>query len=207
MNIDQLRHVYDRLAPVYDKSAGLLENVVLGDLRQAFGDQLRGDTLEIAIGSGLNLPYYTPAVTRAAGVDLSSGMLEEARKRADTLGRKIELVQMNAEQLAFPDQSFDTVAVCLALCTVPRPSVALDEIARVCRPDGVAVFLEHVRSPNWPVYAFERLWSPIQERTLGCSLVRETVAAIQHSGFRVMSEHSRLLGIFRLVVATPPVGR
>jgi hypothetical protein len=68
----------------------------------------------------------------------------------------------------------------------------------------VAVFLEHVRSPHRPVYALQRLWSPIQERSLGCSWVRETMQTIQQAGFQVVSDRSRMLGIFRLVVATPP---
>jgi ubiquinone/menaquinone biosynthesis C-methylase UbiE len=204
MKIEQIQEVYDRHAPTYDKSVGLVENVVLGDLRRQFGQQLRGETLEIAIGSGLNLPHYSREVTRAVGVDLSSGMLREARKRASSLGREIELVQMNAEMLAFPDNSFDTVGISLSLCTVPRPLVAMEEIARVCRPEGVAVFLEHVRSPHRPVYALQRLWSPVQERALGCSGVRETVKVIQQAGFHVVSERARMLGIFRLVVATPP---
>lgn len=206
MNIDQIRNVYDRHASTYDKSVGLVENLVLGDFRQAFGQQLRGETLEIAIGSGLNLPHYTEEVTRAVGADLSSGMLDEARKRASSLDREIELIQMNAEHLAFADNTFDTVGISLSLCTIPRPLVTMEEIARVCRPDGVAVFLEHVRSPHRPVYAFQRLWSPIQERTMGCSWVRETVETIEQAGFQVQTDRSRLLRIFRLVVATPPPG-
>jgi ubiquinone/menaquinone biosynthesis C-methylase UbiE len=206
MNIDQIQDVYDRHAPTYDKSVGLVENLVLGDLRQRFGQQLRGETLEIAIGSGLNLPHYTRQVTRAVGVDLSSGMLDEARKRASRLDREIELIQMNGEMLAFEDNSFDAVGISLSLCTIPRPMLTLEEIARVCRPDGVVIFLEHVRSPHRPVYALQRLWSPVQERSLGCSWVRETVQTVQQAGFQVVSDTSRLLGIFRLVVATPPAG-
>jgi ubiquinone/menaquinone biosynthesis C-methylase UbiE len=175
-------------------------------LRQKFGQQLRGETLEIAIGSGLNLPHYTQEVTRAVGVDLSSGMLDEARKRASRLEREIELIQMNGEMLAFADHSFDAVGISLSLCTIPRPTVTLEEIARVCRPDGVVIFLEHVRSPHGPVYALQRLWSPVQERSLGCSWVRETVQTVEQAGFQVVSDTSRLLGIFRLVVATPPAG-
>jgi ubiquinone/menaquinone biosynthesis C-methylase UbiE len=206
MNIDQIHDVYDQHAPTYDKSVGLVENIVLGDFRQKFGQRLRGETLEIAIGSGLNLPYYTQEVTRAVGVDLSLGMLDEARKRARSIGREIELIQMNAEKLAFEDNSFDTVGISLSLCTIPQPMVTMEEIARVCRPDGVAVFLEHVRSPHRPVYALQRLVSPVQERSLGCSWVRDTVEVIRQAGFQVRSEQSRLLGIFRLVVAAPPVG-
>lgn len=203
-SLQQIQRIYDSRAETYDRSVGCLENLVLGDLRHAFGAELRGETLEIAIGTGLNLPWYNPAVTRATGIDLSASMLSIAATRAATLGRKIDLVQMDAQHLAFPDHSFDTVAVSLCLCTIPDPPRAIREFARVCRPDRQVVVLEHVRSPVWPVYALERLWTPIQERTLGCSLVRQTIKLLQSEGFEIISERQKLFGIFRLVVAHPP---
>jgi len=158
----------------------------------------------VAIGSGLNLPYYSPAVTRVVGVDLSRGMLEQAAKRARALGAPIALAQMDAQRLAFPDASFDTVAISLSLCTVRDPIAALRELARVCRPTGRIVLLEHVRSPVWPVFALQRLWTPVQERMIGCHLTRETVELARGLGIAIQSERQRLFGIFRLVVARPP---
>ncbi len=204
MKTEAIQAVYDQRAATYDRSIGLTENIALGDLRKRFGAALRGDTLELAIGSGLNLPYYSGAVTSAVGGDLSMGMLAVARARADTLGRAIDLTVMNAERLAVSSQSFDTVAISLALCTTPDPAAALREMARVCRPDGRVVFLEHVRSNHKPLYWLERLWSPIQERTLGCSLIRDTVGLIESEGFVVEWEHTRFFGVFRLIVASPP---
>ncbi len=201
MNRDRLRAVYDRLAPTYDTSVRLAERVLLGDLRRAFGAELRGETLEVAIGSGLNLPHYSATVTRAVGVDLSSRMLTRAAQRAGELGRAVSLVQADAERLPFPDACFDTVAISLALCTVANPSLALRELGRVCRPDGRVVLLEHVRSPVAPVYVIERLLSPLQERSVGCHLTRETVKVAQDVGFTIRSERSRVFGVFRLVVA------
>ncbi len=204
MKRDRLRAVYDRHAATYDRSVGRTERLLLGDLRRAFGAELRGETLEIAVGSGLNLPFYAPSVTRAVGVDLSAGMLAEARRRAAELGRPVALVQADAEVLPFVDGSFDTVAVSLVLCTVPRPDVALREIARVCRPTGRVVLLEHVRSPVAPVDAAQRLLSPLQERFIGCHLTRETVQLLKQEGFTIQSERTRLFKVFRLVVARPP---
>jgi ubiquinone/menaquinone biosynthesis C-methylase UbiE len=176
-------------------------------MRRELGQHLRGRTLEIAIGTGLNLACYPPVVERATGIDLSPGMLAVARARAESLGLPIALVQMDSERLAFPDDAFDSVAISLALCTIPRPEVALAEMARVCRPGGTALFLEHVRSPYRPVSAVQRLISPSQERSRGCSWVRDTVESIRQSGFRIDADRSRWLGIFRLVVATAPAGR
>jgi ubiquinone/menaquinone biosynthesis C-methylase UbiE len=203
MNLRQIRTTYDQRAPTYDKSVGFSERLMLGDLRRAFGAELRGTTLEVAIGSGLNLPYYTATVTDAVGVDLSSGMLAEASTRARELALPICFAQMDAQRLAFADATFDTVGICLALCTIPDPVAALRELARVCRPGGRVVMLEHVLSPVWPVAVLERLWSPFQERALGCHLTRRTIETASGLGFAVESERTRFFGVFRLVVASP----
>lgn len=207
MNLTQLRATYDRLAPTYDKTVGFTERLFLGGLRQAFGAELRGETLEVAVGSGLNLPYYTDAVTRAVGVDLSRGMLNAAEATALSRGRSITFVQMDAEHLAFRDGQFDTVAISLALCTVPNPEATLREMIRVCRPGGRIVMLEHVLSPFWPIAMLERLWTPIQERQLGCHLTRETFETARALGLTIESERTRFFGVFRLAVAPLPVVR
>ena len=204
MDIGRLRAVYDRRAASYDRSVGLAERIALGGLRRAFGAELRGETLEVAVGSGLSLPHYAPAVGRAVGVDLSGGMLGQARLRAAALGRPVAIAQADAQRLPFPDASFDTVAVSLALCTIPEPAVALREVARVCRPEGRVVLLEHVRSPVVPISALQRLLSPLQERFIGCHLDRETVDVVRRLGFTVESERRRLFAVFRLIVARPP---
>jgi ubiquinone/menaquinone biosynthesis C-methylase UbiE len=207
MNLTQIRTTYDRLAPTYDKTVGFTERLLLGELRHAFGAELRGETLEVAVGSGLNLPYYSSDVTNAVGIDLSPAMLAEADVKARQLGRAMTFAQMDAQRLAFPDNQFDTVAISLALCTIPDPVSALRELIRVCRPDGRIVLLEHVLSPVWPVALLERIWTPIQERPLGCHLTRETFNTARALGLTIESERARLFGVFRLAVALPPVVR
>ncbi|MDQ3045144.1 MAG: methyltransferase domain-containing protein [Chloroflexota bacterium] len=204
MNLSQIRAVYDRRAPTYDRTVGCGERLLLGELRRAFGAELRGDTLEVAVGSGLNLPHYGPKVELAIGADLSLGMLEQARRRVTPHDRPLALVQMDAQRLAFPTASFDTVAISLALCTVPDPEAALRELARVCKPGGRVVLLEHVRSPHWPIALFQRAGTPLQERFIGCHLTRRTDITLRRLGFTVISERTRLFGIFRLIVASPP---
>ena len=201
---DRIRTIYDRKAASYDCAVGRSERLMLGDLRRRFGAELRGRTLEVAIGSGLNLPYYTGAATRTVGIDLSAGMLEQARSRAAELGRALDLLQMDAQRLAFRDGSFDTVAISLSLCTGPDPAAALREMARVCRPEGKIVLLEHVLSPVWLVAILERLLAPLQERYIGCHLDRQTFDLAKQLGFSVESEQERLAGVFRLAVARPP---
>lgn len=201
---NRVRAIFDRRAATYDRTVGLGERLLLGDLRRRFGALLRGRTLEIGAGTGLNLPYYSPAVTQVVTVDLSSGMLRVLRNRATELKLPVSVAQMDAERLAFPDGSFDTVAVSMALCTVERPERALREMARVCAPGGRVVLLEHVRSPVWPVSSLQRLVSPAQTRAIGCHFDRETIDLLRQEGFTVESEERRRIGIVRLVVARPP---
>ncbi len=203
----KIQEIYDKRAATYDRTVGLGEKVAVGNLRSKFGASLRGRTLEVAVGSGLNLPYYSTAVTDAVGVDLSPGMLSVASTRADKLGLPIELIQMDAQRLAFPDNSFDTVAVSLALCTVPDPAKALAEMARVCRPDGRIVLLEHVLSSYRPLAGLLRALSPVQVRLIGCHLNRKTFDLARSLGFVIESEERRLGGVFRLAVARPPAPR
>jgi ubiquinone/menaquinone biosynthesis C-methylase UbiE len=197
---DRIRDIYDERAPTYDRSLGLVERIAIGPLRQEFGDLLNGETLEVGVGSGLNLPYYSPAVTRAVGVDLSDEMLRHARERARELPFPATFVQADAAALPFPDATFDT----LALCTIPEPAQALREAARVCRPEGRVVLLEHVRAPARPLAMAQRLLSPLNERAIGCHLDRDTFGLARSLSFVVEPIASRFFDIFQLAVARPP---
>ena len=201
---DRIRRIYDERAATYDRSLGVVERMVLGSLRRQFGALLRGETLEIGVGSGLNLPHYAPAVTKAVGVDLSEAMLLHARARARDLPCPSAFVQADAAALPFSDASFDTVAVSLALCTIPDPAQALLEAARVCRPDGRLVLLEHVRAPARPLAALQRLVSPLNERAIGCHLDRDTFGLARSLGFAFEPVASRLCRVFQLAIAQPP---
>jgi ubiquinone/menaquinone biosynthesis C-methylase UbiE len=201
---DRIRRIYDDRAATYDRSFGIVERLVLGNFRQAFGALLQGETIEIAVGSGLNIPYYSSDVTRAVGVDLSDEMLGQARTRAAQLPVPFEFVQSDAESLPFPDASFDTVAISLALCTIPDPRQALLEMARICRTYGRIVMLEHVRSTARPLAAVQHLLSPLNQRAVGCQLDRETFELARSLGFSIDEAQSRLFGSVRLAVARPP---
>jgi ubiquinone/menaquinone biosynthesis C-methylase UbiE len=201
---ERIRRLYDDHAATYDRSLGIGERVLLGRFRQAFGALLAGETIEVGIGSGLNIPFYSPAVTRAVGVDLSKEMLRHAHERALGLSIPVALVQADAEALPFPDAAFDTVAISLALCTIPDPVKALRELARICRVEGRIVMLEHVRSTARPLAALQRVLSPLNERAIGCHLDRDTVDLARSLGFSIDETRSRLFNSVQLVVARPP---
>ena len=128
---DRIRRLYDDRAATLEKSLGIGERLLLGGFRQEYGGAAerrdhRGQRRERS-----HLPFYSPAVTRAVGVDLSWEMLQHAGERALHLGIPVALVQADAEALPFPDASFDTVAISLALCTIPDPVKALLEPGRL----------------------------------------------------------------------------
>jgi ubiquinone/menaquinone biosynthesis C-methylase UbiE len=201
---ERIQRIYDQRAASYDRSLGIIEHRLLGPMRRAYGSLLRGETLEVAIGTGLNVPFYSSRVGHVVGSDLSYLMLVQAAARARQLGLRFAGVQADATALPFRDVSFDTVAVSLALCTIPEPAAALMEMARVCRPDGRVVLLEHVRSTAAPLALVQRVLTPMQVRGQGCHLDRDTISLAQSLGFRCQVVDSRLWDAVRLVVAHPP---
>ena len=136
--------------------------------------EANGRVLELGVGTGLNLPYYDGAES-VVGVDPDPHMLRRARRRGGA-----ELVEASAEELPFPDESFDTVVAALSLCTIPDVAAALAEARRVLRPDGRLLFLEHVRSESERAAALQDRIEPLWTRLAGgCHPNRDTVAAIE----------------------------
>jgi len=207
--LTRVASIYDEIAPTWDGRQGLVERVLMGKaMRASLASHLVGDILEIGTGTGATLPFLdtTPgAITSLTATDLSHGMLMEARRTARTLGQPIALVRMNAGALAFADAAFDTVTTSLTICTVPDPARALREMARVLKPDGRIVLLEHVRARNPVLSLIQRMLSPVQVRLLGCHLDRRTDRLVRELGFRVEHEETRFFGVFHLIVARPPV--
>ena len=131
---ERLRRYWDKQAPKYDKQVAFLERWLVGDGRHWVCSQATGDVLEVAIGTGRNLPFY-PGSIRLTGTDFSPAMLELARRQADQLGRRVDLRLGDAQALELPDASFDTVVCTLSLCAIPDSGARwLDEA--VAAPGG-----------------------------------------------------------------------
>lgn len=201
---EDVRQFYDRTAPGYDRAIGLVERLLLSDGRQWVASRARGQTLEIAIGTGRNLPYY-PDDVQVTGIDISDAMLAIARERARSLGRPVTLQRGDAQALPFPDASFDTVVSTLALCTIPDPARAIREAMRVLRPGGQLVLLEHVRSPLLPVRAIQHLLEPLTVRLEHDHLLREPLDEVSATGFVVTYLERSRLGLIERLVAHKPV--
>lgn len=207
---EEIRDIYDEVAPRFEALEALPEWLGVRRLRGRLLGRARGRVLEVAVGTGRDLPHY-PAGCAVTGIDLSRGMLEEARRRAAGSGRDPQaarpLAQADTERLPFRDGTFDTVVDALTLCTYPDPARALGEMARVCRPDGRILLLEHGRSDRrWLAWLQDR-WAGPHYRKFGCRLTREPRQLVEQAGLAVESADRTFLGVFHLVEARPvPAG-
>jgi ubiquinone/menaquinone biosynthesis C-methylase UbiE len=192
------RRVWDKAAPTYDAKMAFFERTFIGDGRGWIASRARGRVLEVAIGTGLDLPHY-PADVTITGVDLSPPMMRGARSRAAELGRKVELVSGDAQALPFADASFDTVVCALGLCSFPDPAGAIGEMKRVLVPGGRLLLLDHIRS-SWPaLVAAQWLVERITIPTAGERFTRRQLPLVKAAGFEIVdSERSKAGTIERL---------
>ena len=165
----------------------------------------RGATLEIGVGTGLNLPLYPDAVALTA-IDISPEMLAHARARAATLNRPVDLREADAAQLPFSDGSFDTVVSTLTLCTIPDPVAAVREAWRVLKPGGELRFFEHGRGNDRLSVFIERLFEPLTLRLEADRLLLEPDLVFAEAGVppTVVARTSRGV-VWRVLAARPAV--
>src|SRR5829696_7778118 len=161
---DTIAKAYARWAPVYD----LVFGAVFDRGRRAAieaADRIGGRILDVGVGTGISLPDYARS-SRLAGVDLSEPMLRKAQERVEQLGlHHVEcLAVMDAEHLAFPDAFFDVVVAQYVITAVPDPEATLDEFARVLKPGGEIVLVNHIGAEEGPRKAFELAFAPVARR-------------------------------------------
>jgi ubiquinone/menaquinone biosynthesis C-methylase UbiE len=189
---ERVRAIYERIAGGYDRMIAGWERLLFEDGRQWVCSQARGNVLEIGVGTGRNLDKY-PEGVHLIGIDLSPAMLGVAKARARQLGADVDLQLGDAQALSFASESFDTVVVTLALCAIPDDRQVIREVARVLRPAGRLVWLEHVRSPIAPVHLVQRLLDPLLVRLEADHLLRDPLDHIERGPFTVERlERSRL---------------
>ena len=200
--MSRVRRFYDRDPAGYHRGSVATERL-LSRWRQKVGESVTGRLLDVGFGTGLSLPHYPPSV-EVVGADASLGMLRFARQEATAQGRPVQLVQVDAEHLAFPDQSFDSVAFNLCLCTIPNPARALQEALRVARPGAPMIFLEHVRSHLPPVALLQDALHPVLWALASDHVNRRTPQTIRRAGVEVVSVERWFLGVFNLIVGRAP---
>ena len=173
-------------AALYDTVSRGSEEAGLREERKQLLAAAAGATLEIGAGTGLNLAQYPEAVTRLVLVEPDRHMRRRLGRRLEAVDRTAEIVAASVDDLPFPDASFDTVVVTYVLCSVPDQADALAEIARVLKPDGRFLFLEHVRSADPKVARRQDRIRPLYN-LVGCNPNRDTLAGIESSSLTVES--------------------
>jgi phosphatidylethanolamine/phosphatidyl-N-methylethanolamine N-methyltransferase len=157
---DFVERVYEKLASFYDVFFGPTLHAGRLQAIQRMEIKPRAHILEVGVGTGINVPLY-PRHCRITGIDFSSSMLEKARERVEKKAlRGVRLLQMDAADLKFADNSFDIVYAPYLISVVPDPVKVAAEMRRVCRPGGRIVFLNHFRSENPVLSRAERAISP-----------------------------------------------
>ena len=149
--------------------------------------QALGEVLEVGIGSGLNLPFYdAKRVSSIVGIDPAAQMQTLARKRASDISIPVEVIAVDVQGIHADTDRFDTIVMTFTLCSIDDPVSALQEMARVLKPDGRLLFCEHGLAPDLSVERWQHrltpLWKPIAG---GCHLDRDIPALIRAGGFAI----------------------
>ena len=195
------RRRYDRRAPLYDLMEGLVERSRYSKWREIlWGKGEDTHILEVGVGTGKNFPYY-PADVEITAIDFSEKMLKRAQDKASQQKLKVQLRQMDVQNLEFEENTFDTVVATFVFCSVPDPVQGLKEVERVCKPGGKVVLLEHVLSANRIPGWLMNLANPLVVRMVGANINRRTVENVTKSELIVEQITDLGVGIFKLIEA------
>ena len=177
------------LALVYDPFLWLGEMAGMRRRRSTLLGGARGRVVEIGAGTGLNIPHYPDGIAELVLIEPEPGMRRRLARRLQRHARVARIVDAPAEHLPLADASVDTVISTLVLCTVGDPERALGEIARVLRPDGQLLFIEHVRaSSRFLAACQDNLLQPWRHFAGGCLCNRPTVELMRACGFSVAAD-------------------
>ena len=201
MALQDIQAAYDERADWFHRFEWI-ERQLTGRYRRRLFEGIDGEVLDVACGTGTNFPYFasTAALT---GIDLSPEMLEKARGRLADLGLDGQVHQMDAQALAFDDDRFDTVVSALSTCTFPEPLVALDEMQRVCAPDGRVLLLEHGRSDARPLAWYQDWRAESHYEKMGCRWNQEPLDLVESAGLELETATTAFFGIITMIAARP----
>jgi ubiquinone/menaquinone biosynthesis C-methylase UbiE len=201
-------HQWDLVfAALYDPIMRRGEKRSIGRRRHELLSSARGRTLEIGAGTGANIPHYPDGLQDLLLAEPFEPMRRQLERKLRESGRSAHTLDASAQALPLEKESIDTVVSTLVLCTVDFPDLALAEIARVLRPDGQFLFIEHVRSHSPRVARWQdRLETPWRHFGAGCRCNRDTIASITAAGFSTEHEDGHWKGV-PPIVAPLVVGR
>lgn len=193
---------YDRNALFYDLFKLPVEKLLYSKWRKKYFSSLKGNILEVGIGTGKNIDYYNDEA-EVKGIDFSQKMLEKGRQKLTKSGKKnITLIQMDVENLNFQDNSFNYVITSSVFCSVPDPIKGLKEIRRVLKPDGKLIMIEHVLSKNRFISFLQNLFNGIVRFFTSVNINRDTGKNIIKSGMEVIEDKNlAMVDVFKLFKA------
>lgn len=154
--------------------------------RQQVVSDLSGVGLEIGFGFGLNLQFYKN-ISKLYALDPSLEISKQAQKNIKAVDFPVEQLVVSAEDIPLPDSSVDFVVSTWSICSIPQPEKALKELYRVLKANGVFVFVEHGRAPNFYIHIIQNFFTPISKSLAGgCHLNRDIESLINNAGFRII---------------------
>lgn len=204
MDINAIQKIYGRYAHLYDLYFGAIFSPGRRAVVERMNIQPGDRVLEVGVGTGLSLPLY-PTDAHVVGIDVCREMLERARERADRAGlpQVKALEVMDAEAMRFADASFDKVVAMYVASVVPSPARLIDEMRRVCKPDGELFIVNHFHHTNPIVGGIERLIAPLS-RLFGWHPDFSMERFIAETGLEVTEQAQvNLFGYWTLLRASP----
>lgn len=194
-NSEVVKRKYNRISHVYN----WMDKMIKAEWRKQLLNDLHGNILEVGIGTGSNIKYY-PNGIHLTGIDFSPGMLKYARREAKNVSFPIRLIEMDAQKMKFENITFDFVVATCVYCSVPNPIKGMEEMKRVCKPNGRILLLEHMRSENPILGKVMDLLNPLVVGTYGANINRRTMTNIDKAGLKVEKEEQLLGTIMRRLV-------
>ncbi len=195
---------YERIARLYDILDLPFEYGRYRPLRRELFDAVSGTLLDAGVGTGRNFPYYGNA-SKVFGIDLSPAMLARARSRKNRLGTIVDLRQMDVTNMAFADDSFDTVVSTFLFCVLDdeHQLPALEELNRVCRPGGTINILEYAYSANPFRRLIMKMWAPWLIFAYGARFDRNTEQYLEKAGLELIEKRFLYKDIIKLLKVRP----
>ncbi|WP_372712607.1 class I SAM-dependent methyltransferase [Ilyobacter sp.] len=189
---------YNRVAKNYDKMEQMM---FFNKHREGLIALASGKVLELGVGTGANLPYYSKNLS-VTGIDFSRKMLEKSKNVIEKNHIKnIKLEEMDIQNMTFENDSFDCAVSTCVFCTVPDPIAGLKEVYRVLKPGGKVLFLEHMRSRNPLVNIILFMLTVMSKLILGTSMVRKTQENIESVGFKITERRDLFFDVVRIIIA------
>ncbi|MFD1387383.1 class I SAM-dependent methyltransferase [Oceanobacillus oncorhynchi subsp. oncorhynchi] len=190
---------FNKQAEKYDKRR---KNDSMSRFRRRIFQEAEGNVLEVAIGSGLNFPFYRRDI-ELTGVDFSPEMLKKAAHAAKDYPFQTTLIQNDVERVDFDANSFDTIVSSTSFCAYQRPVDVLNKFQKWCKPEGKILMLEHGISDNKLLAGMQKMADPLAVKIVGCHQNRNISAIVKNADMKLVREERYLAGSLYLIWAKP----